>query len=117
MRCDAVVKSRIAPVTDHLGLALLLRTSFQAISKLHSGDILPCSSSAMVRIDGEGIERGIGTVIGVARILELTARFYEPNRKERKEKEEHKTRTRREKRGKDEVNDVKSEREIGRRQK
>jgi len=68
---DAVfaVKSRIVSVTDHLGLALLVRTSSKAISKLHSGDILPYGA-AMV-----GSASGI--VIGVARILELPDRFYE----------------------------------------
>lgn len=40
-----VVKSRIVSVTDHLGLALLVRTSSKAISKLHSGDILPVRCS------------------------------------------------------------------------
>lgn len=64
-----VVKSRIVSVTDHLGLALLVRTSSKAISKLHSSDILPYGA-AMV-----GSASGI--VIAVARILELPDRFYE----------------------------------------
>ena len=44
-----VVKSRIVSVTDHLGLALLVRTSSKAISKLHSGDILPYDATMLDR--------------------------------------------------------------------
>ncbi|TGZ52658.1 hypothetical protein DBV15_07745, partial [Temnothorax longispinosus] len=72
-------------------------TSSKAISKLHSGDILPYGA-AMV-----GSASGI--VIGVARRLELLDRFYEAGEKEWEENKVQAVH--------DEINDVKGVREIG----